>query len=249
MALVYVGGTGGAGNTDGYTVSLSGTLVGGVGSSPEPGDLVIVSSGFNSASVKTPHANATGNISGAYVAAHANLIADYNADANFGTFYQLQGATVDTSIAINRPTTNTYGGSTTVHVWRGVDSTNPMDVTPTSTFGIGSAWPNPPSITPISSGAVIVACGYGAQSTNTAALLVIPSGMGNGVSLRSSGNTTEGCCFIASIEWTSGAYDPARCTVTTGPADYATAGWCASTLALRPQQAIRKNGLFFGSNF
>jgi hypothetical protein len=64
MAWQYVGGTSGTGTSNGYSVSLNGTLTGGLASSPSPGDIVVVSSGFGNTASSAPAVS--GNISGAY---------------------------------------------------------------------------------------------------------------------------------------------------------------------------------------
>jgi hypothetical protein len=229
MALTYVGGTSGTGTGASYTISLNGTLTGGIGTSPQQGDIIIVAAGHGSTSSGSP--TCTGNSSGSYTPAHAALYANDTWDNNFRVFYTIAGATPDTTITIGRANNTSYGGATVVHVWRGIDKTNPLDVTPTTATGINGSRPDAPSITPVTFGAVIIAAGSGQQDTAGSAF-TIPSGMGNGVSVKSDGSTSDTGTFIASIAWTGGAYNPAAAT---GGTTSSNSSWCASTIALRPE--------------
>jgi hypothetical protein len=234
MALEYVGGVTGQGTGASYTISLNGTLTGGIASSPSPGDVVVVASGFGGTANGTASLTVSGNSTGAYTAAHAGLYSDDTWDTNFRVFYARQGATPDTQLTIERVSNTAYGGATAVHVWRGVDPTTPMDVTPVTATGINGSRPNPPAITPITPGAVVLACGCGMQ-TSTGSAFTVPSGMQNGVSVNSDGSTSDCGTFIASISWTSGSYDPAQAT---GGTTSTSSSWAASTLALRPESMV-----------
>ncbi len=232
MGLRYVGGTSGLKSTSSttYTISLSGTLTGGIGSSPITGDIIIVASGFGFPSASAPAVS--GNTSGSYSTLHAVLSADPSPSpvANYGSFRQIAGATPDTTLTITKGGTVAYGGCSAVHVWRNEDQTTPVDVTTVTATGTGTGKCDAPSIPPSTAGAVVIAMGFGNQPT-TGGAFTIPSGMSNGVSVKDDGNSGDGGVWIASFAWTSGAYDPA---IVTGGTTNSGSAWCAATVALRP---------------
>jgi hypothetical protein len=230
MALIYVGGTTGGGTGASYTVSLSGTLVGGVDVSPSQGDIVIVAVGHGDTSSSAP--TCSGNTMGAYTGAHAALYSNDTWDTNYRTFYMIQGATPDTTLTIGRANNTTYGGATAVHVWRNVNQATPLDVTPTtvSAANQSASRVDCPAITPTTAGAVIIACGTGMQDTSGGAF-TIPSGMINGRTVKTDGSTSDAGTFMASYAWTSGEYNPAAVT---GGSTSTSSSFAGATLALRP---------------
>lgn len=236
MALVYVGGTSGSGTGASYNISLSGTLTGGIASSPAPGDIVVVASGFgnNASSAPTCSGDQSGTYTGLFNALHVND----TWDTEFRAFYSLMGSTPDTSLTIGRVSNGAYGGATVVHVWRGVDATTPFDVATVTATSANASRPNPPAITPVTAGAVVIACGAGMQTTAGGAF-TIPSGMSNGVSAHSNGTTSDIGTFIASFAWVSGAYDPAAVT---GGTTSTSGSWAAATLVLRPGALTQDSG-------
>lgn len=231
MAIQFVGGRWTNGTGASYDLLLSGTLYGGIASSPSEGDLIIVCSAYGS-SGNAGAPTVTGDVSGAYNAVHAGLYANDTWDTNLRTFYQFAGATPDTTLTLTRQSNSAYGGVTVVHVWRGVDPTTPFDVASLTATGNNASRPNPPSITPVTSGAVIVACGAGTQPASTGNYFGEFGGtMVNAISGFSDGSTSDMGAIIASHAWTSGAYDPGAAT---GGATSTSCSWAAATMALRP---------------
>lgn len=114
MAWQYVGGTSETGTSNGYSVSLNGTLTGGIASSPSPGDIVVVCSGFGNTASSAPAVS--GNVSGAYTSLFTPIHQNDTWDTEFGCFYKLMGGSVDTSLTITRTTNTAYGGGTAVQV-------------------------------------------------------------------------------------------------------------------------------------
>jgi hypothetical protein len=229
----YVGGTSGGGTGASYNVSLSGTLTGGSNSSPSQGDLIVVCAAHGATASSAP--TCSGNTSGAYQPVHAALYSNDTWDTNMRTFYQFAGVTPDTTLTIGRTNNTTFGGATVVHVWRGVDPTTPIDVTANtnSANNQSASRPNPPSHTPSTADAVVIACGAGMQTTAGAAF-TIPSGMANGVSQHFDGSTSDIGTFISSFDWVSGAYDPAAVT---GGTTNASSSNASATFSLRPAPA------------
>lgn len=159
----------------------------------------------------------------------AELYSDNTFDTNLSVSWKRMGATPDTSVDVS-PTTNiTFGGAVILEVWRGVDTTTAMDVTRTTATGINGGKPNPPSITPTTTDAVVVVCGGAGASDGTA--FTQP-----GTELASflSDFQTDTCSAMVgtgSFDWVSGAFDPVAWT---GGSTAVSASWAAVCLALRP---------------
>jgi len=116
-----------------------------------------------------------------------------------------------------------------VHVWRGVDQTTPVDVATTTATGINWGRPNPPAITPITAGAIVVACGLGANPSNAGVFTT--TDLSNFATVRESAPFYKSIVGMGSAAWTSGALDPAAFS---GGSNSSGASWCAATMALRP---------------
>jgi hypothetical protein len=196
-------------------------LTGGTNTTPQPGDLVIVA--------YTTGSTGAVNVAQSFVTAGytviADLFADYSTNTNFIAGWKVMGATPDTTV--ETAGTNTfYSNGVTVHVWRGVDQTTPMDVTPVTKTG-GGGRPTFNSITPVTSGAVLVMmAGSGCPDTFDAFTSTLDNfrtttaGSGNPVSIG-----------VGSAPWVSGTYAPAGWLghTTDGAASYGDV-----VLALRP---------------
>lgn len=226
--LQYVGGVGGGGTTNPYTLSLSGTLTGGLSSSPQTGDVVVVVTGVVS-TAGTPTPTCSGNNSGAYTLAHASTIESAASTKSLTRiYYKIMAATPDTSLSLIGQTAG-FPGVAAVQVWRGVNTTTQLDVSTTTSTGTNSQI-NAPAITPTTVGAIIIAGGTCPQST-TGAAVTIPANMTNGVSYKHDGSSHDIAAFLASKAWTSGAFDP---DAVTGAAVDSGRGWAAGTIVLRP---------------
>lgn len=219
MSLEYVGtlGRSGAG-----TISLT-ALTGGISASVAAGDVVFV--------LAAGDVNATTNIdmSGVVTTSGYNLVTELygnsTLDANFAVFYKVMGGSPDADVTLTSTAANSR-----VYVWRGADVTTPLDVTTTTATGTG-ANPNSPSITPMTTGAVVLSLGATTNYTTQTA----PSGYGN--------VANNSVIVAASKAWTSGAEDPAAWTGGSGGAY----SYCACSVALRP--ITQNNALFFGGDF
>lgn len=233
MAISYVGGvTGGrAGSTSTTTQSLSGTLSGGSDTSPSAGDLVVV---YCSVGTNSTYAAASQTISGNNNGAYDNLTFQSQADTYYSQSqlnYKIQGGTVDTSLTIPSSGNARNAQRWVVHVFRGVRSSTPLDVTSVPASGANTGRPDPGAITPSTTGAWIVA--FYASAAATGAAYTAPSELTDWL-----GNTTadtydcmQGAGYYTS--WSSGAYNPQAITAggTTGTGD----SWTAMTIALRPE--------------
>lgn len=230
--IVFVGSQSGsfAGTTSDQTITMT-SLTGGIASAPQAGDLVIVTFGvgggagggsFN-ASLVIQNTSAVD-----YTLIGSELNANDSHDANLRVAYRFMPSTPETQFVLVGGTTNTSAaGAWTVHVFRGVDPATPMDVTAVTATGINGRRPNPPSITPSTSGAWMFFAGSGAASatdTFTAGYL----------SAFESATQSDSVSVITGAgyrAWTSGAYDGAAWgSGTTSTAN----SWCSVVCALRP---------------
>lgn len=147
--IEYVGGGSDTYESGNYlAVSLSGIDV-------QAGDLIIYVASYGSHTTYTYP-----SISG-YV--NLGMIYSSSSDRNANT-------TSGYRVATGSETTVTFGsgigGAMVVKVFRGVDTTNPLDVSRTTATGGSSVRPNPPNNTPVSRGTMLVAIA-GAYCTGT----------------------------------------------------------------------------------
>lgn len=158
-----------------------------------------------------------------------------SADANLGVFYKKMGASVDTTAAAVTNTGSSVSNIATMFVFRGVNTSTPLDVTVTTATGTGSSLPDPPSITPTTAGSWIVVVGEGAHPSSGAAYSA-PGDLSSTTNhWRSDTAAPESnSCMIGvglKTDWSSGAFNPA---VWTGGSSGVNDGWAACTIALRP---------------
>lgn len=207
-------------------IALTG-LSGGTDSSPSEGDLVIVA--FCCAG--TVDMNLAIDTAG-YTDV-AELYANGTRDANLLVGYKFMGASPDASVTVSGGEAN-RGAVAAIHVWRSVDSGTPLDVSATTATGTGTGQPNPPSITPISTGAVVIAVGGGsgpsgmeANFTQSELSNFITESEGNN---DVAGNVVTATVGMGSFAWSSGAFNPAAWT---GGSTDAGDSWTAISIALR----------------
>lgn len=221
-AIVYVGGKihKRAGATSTASVSLT-DLTGGIASAPAADDFVIAGYGIGS-TVDRDVAITTGYTEQADIYANGTSF-----DANLGVFTKSMPGTPDTTLTVGSTGSVNDAGVTIIHVFRGVDLTNPMDVAVVTATGTGTGKPDPGAITPITTGAVGVF--FGAQSAGTMANLTSSDLTAFRQDWQS--DTVDVGVGGGFIEWTSGALNPA---VFGGGASNAANSWAAVSLALRP---------------
>lgn len=207
-------------------ISLTG-LTGGIASAPAEGDVVVVLYGISIGGGDI----ALGISTGGYTT--AELWADTpSVDQNGLIGVKRMGATPDTSVTV----TTGYAAATTgqiavVQVWRGGDPSTTLDVSIVTATGTGVGRPDPGSITPATSGALIIAGGL-AGAFNGWGMSAFTSGdLSNFFQASSAGSSLETRGALGTYEWSSGAFDPAAWG---GGTANSGAGWTAFTLALRP---------------
>lgn len=198
------------------------------------GDFVVLYAG-----VATDTAQYILSVSNAGWTKQAELYADSatEPDFNLAVFTKVMGATPDSSV-----TFSASGGSISdeefalVQVFRGVDLTTPLDVTPTTSTRTSSANPDPAAITPVTPGAWIVVGGGAGSVTDAPQPFTNPGGLSSGtghfISRAEGSSTAAGIIGMGfKSDWTSGSYDPLA--FTGGSASSAEVA-VAVTLALRP---------------
>lgn len=225
MAISYVGGATAVsqGNTD-VSVSLT-ALTGGSDSAPSNGDLIIFA--YNIADADNVDLNLACNTAG--FAEIADLFGNGTQDANLGVFWKIHDG--DTAVVGE----GSLGGTDTsiqgaVMVFRGVDPTTPFDVTSTTATGTTTGDPDPPSIDWSTAGAWTVIVGSCAHAANVNGTFTGPTGYTTDFITVGNQDTADG---IIGMGYNAAPADPENPgLITTGTT---ASGWCAVTMALRPQ--------------
>lgn len=226
--IQYVGGrtAGSTGTASDITISLNGTLTGGLGTSPSTGDLVIVYFGTGSTADRDLVVSGYTEV--------AELYSNDTYDTNLVAAYKFMGGTPDTSFTLTGGTLSTSdAGAVAVQVWRGVNATTPLDVTQTTATGQNSVLCNPPAITPVTGGAIIVSGGAGGNNVSADPTTFSSSDLTAFMSTSRS-DATDVTIGLGYKVWTSGAFDPAQFTFSgTDSTSFSSA---SVTLALRPAE-------------
>lgn len=190
----------------------------------QEGDIVVVTG----AAVRN---NTLINWPSVVTAGYTEEIQTQGGDSNSSPFtmsWKIMGATPDTSVEIQHSGDYAWPTVGIVHAFRGVDQTTPMDVAAVSANSSNDGQPDPPAITPVTSGAVVVAAGNAANSDIPA---VTSSDLTAFVDVVTA-DTKDCAAGQGYIEWGgSGAVDPAKFG---GGTTSGTSSWAAGCLALRP---------------
>jgi len=160
-SIIYVGGIYSGCDLDANITTMSLTnLSGGISSRAAAGDIVIVIRALS----KNGTGGATVNDPAGYIRATRGEEND-NFSSGINVSYKIMLATPDTNVEL--PNDNEDNEAVMVRVYRNVDETTPMDV-PANYYGRGDyAEPNPPAITPITEGALVIAAGVGSFYSTT----------------------------------------------------------------------------------
>ena len=226
MAIAYVGGQKGsfAGKTAATTVTFA--LTGGLASVPAANDLVIVAYAVGSTvdrALTIQNASAVD-----YTLIGTELYQNDTFDANLRVAYRFMPATPETTMVLSGTGSTADAGAYTIHVYRGVDLTTPLDVAAVTAGNINTRLANPGAITPTTTGAwihVVGAAACGTGGTFTAAYLT-------DLQAQTQVDTNDVNIGSGYVVWTSGAYDPAA--FGGGGTDTVNDSWTAVTAALRP---------------
>lgn len=214
-------------STLGTLVPVSG-LSGGVESTPRANDLIFVH-----------YAYGDGTDRGGYITGGSNpvTIADRFVDDTYDLNFTV-GYTFYDGSDIYMKTDGTGSGTNSpmclgIMVFRNVDESNPMDVTPVIRTQASNPNPDPNAITPITSGAVIVVGGYNASNRSNETFT--SSDLDNFITIGSSGSGWPPSLGLGTKAWSgSGSFDPAAFTWSgSTTSSYVPNG--AVTAALRPK--------------
>lgn len=155
-------------------------------------------------------------------------------DINFRTSLKFMGSTPDTSVTLpGSGGSGSNGTAFVIYVFRGVDTSTPLDVAAVQAGGTNTGVADAAAITPTTSGAWIMAVGGYAGAIGS--VYTNPSGMSSTTNhFRSAGSSTSFNGVIGAAlytAWTSGAYNPAAFGGGSGSSQNS---WSAVTIALRP---------------
>lgn len=232
MGAVYVGGQVGGRAGVASTTSIAFALTGGANASPQPGDLVVITSVVGSQGRNPAQA-----ISGYTALGQLNPTA-VTYDTSLNVSWKVMGALADLSFTL--PSTGDVADAQryTVQVWRGIDVAG---ITSASATGTATGRPNPPSITPTVVGSVVLICAGGAAATG--ASYTAPTNFTTNFLTGTTADTND--AMVGSGYWTgwaSGAVDPAAYTGgTTNAAD----SWAAYTIVLPPAADVARDPITY----
>jgi len=237
VAITYVGGQTAARANATVPLSVTFALTGGSNATPQADDLVVVC--VTVASQATNPAMAITTPSGYTALGQLNETA-VTGDTSLNVSYKRQTATPDTTVTIPGVANSQSGQGYSIQVFRDVDATTPLDVTPVSAGGTGTARPDPGAITPTTTGAWIVICGGGTQPSVGPAVFVAPANYSTNFLTATAVETNSAMIGSGYRAWAGGTEDPAAYTGgTTGAND----SWCAYTIALRPTGPASVSGV------
>lgn len=214
----YVGSTAASMNASG---NLTLTLPGGM----QQNDLVVITTGFSNTVDGDP------GVSTAGYTEVADIFGNDSQKSNMSVCYKFMGSTPDTTATCLGSQSSVLSTVAICQVWRGVNTTTPMDVTAVTATGINGAVADAPAITPTTSLAVVLACMLGTRPASTVETPTGPANMTNFVNRGHGAASHSAFVCMASYDWTSGAFDPDPLTTV---AAGTSASWSAVTLALRP---------------
>jgi VCBS repeat-containing protein len=215
--IQYIAASTGTGGISNYSVNLP--------AEAQAGDFIVVITGFASGTDGAP-----GVVSPSGYIEIADLWGNDSLDANLSVSYKFLGDTPETSIIVaGHNYLVTRGAGTIILLFRNVNATTPLDVTTATAVGTNSAHANPPALTPVTDGAmVVVAAGWVAMAPSNTP--TFPAGFENEAAVIN-GSTVSFVGAACTRAWEGGAVDPAAFVATSSDG---TCSWCAVTLALRP---------------
>jgi len=215
--------------TSSSTIALNSGLTGGIASSVAAGDLVIAA--FGCASTSDLTLSITDGATG-YTLIGSELYSADTDDANLRVAYKFMGVSPDASTTFGGTGSSSNGASMVVYVFRGVDPGTPLDVSAVTATGQNSLLTNPPSITPSTPGAFVVAVGAWSVSVVTPDPATHPTLLSVFSDIAPESSTYQGGVAIGHTPWVSGAVDPGN--FVPGDTDSTNSAWCAMSIALRP---------------
>jgi hypothetical protein len=225
--LIYVGGqsTGFTGQTTG-TSTVNFNLTGGVAATPAANDIVIVAYAIGANSSLNPQMSISG-----YTNAFSQIFVTDTQSTEFSVSYKIMTTTPDTSFTRSQTGNTQHGGAIAVHVWRNINLTTPLDVTPTTNTRQNTVLVDPPAITPATANTVIIVAGGGAHLTGSN--YNTPTYLNNFLATVGNDTVDASVGMGSNSSWTSGSYNPAAWTF--GGTDSTNYSCASATIALRPR--------------
>jgi hypothetical protein len=215
----------GANSGSNAVVSLT-ALVDGSASAAATGDEVILVAAGSSGIDAAPSGP-----DGTWTEIIANIFINDSFKSNLRAWRKRMGAVPDTSVTVSLVNNSAGGGGAIAVVARGVDAATALDVAVVTTSDVNSAMVNPPAITPVSAGALILAGGFGSSDTTPTAFTG-PANMTGFHQAQGAGSTRGGVIGAAvKTDWTAGAFDP---DAFTGGETSVSCSWIGFSIALRP---------------
>lgn len=214
------------------TLAISSGLSGGISSGAQNGDFVIAAFAVGSNTDRTLSITDGTN---SYTLIGSEL---YRSNASGGEDVNLRVGykfiTSDTNVTFGPTQSTSDPGVVAVYVFRGVNAGTPIDATTTTATADGYD-ANPPSITPVTAGAFIVAVGA-TNFQDVATVFNNPSDLTSFVTVSSAGTGGTKSVTIGvgqKNNWVSGSFNPNAMILPSGSdARYAT--YAAMSIALRP---------------
>lgn len=213
------------------SISLT-DLTGGFASAPRANDLVIVAINEN----YNLNIAGTAALPGGTYTIQCDVYGDSTHNASFVVGTRVMPSTPDTTVSIKPSSASGNALAYAIYVFGGVDPTTPMDVTPTTATANNSSHANPPAITPVTAGALIVATG-GGSAGDTAALTQAAGQLSDFASITSTSAFSvfnDASVAMGTFAWSSGSFDPTAFIDAAYGATNVSNAFGACTLALRP---------------
>lgn len=152
------------------------------------------------------------------------------AHTNLGVWHKVMGAVPDTSFVLTGTGGSIAACVGTAMVFRGVDTTTPLDGAVVTGSGTATSNPNPPSITPTAAGSTIVVVGGGGGGSS---LYTQPGDLSSSTNHFRAGTGVDSTIANVGMGFTNswtGTFDPAQWTGATANVGDS---WTAIVLALR----------------
>lgn len=206
--IQYVGGLevdGTAWTNISHTVSLSGTLTGGIANSPSAGDFCIIS--YCAAGTADRSGRSISNAAGEFTLLFSGYANDVN-DTSMTVKYKFLESPIDYDIIAGAISSSGNGINVSIQVFRGVDIVTPFDVTSVSATALNTALVDPGSITPTTDESVIGVFGAGAMGASISTVFT-SSAYDNFSATTRSGTGRSLATAFGRKAWTSGAFNAA----------------------------------------
>jgi hypothetical protein len=230
VAIQFVGGAvdSKVGATSGNTtIPLNSGLTGGLAASVSANDLVIAVFGTAATADRTL---AITDGTNPYTLINSELYSNDLFDTNLRVAYKFMGGTPDTATTFGPTGDAADAGGMAVYVFRGVDTSTPLDVAAVPATGIDTSRANPAGITPTTAGAFVVAVGSAAHNGGSD---TFTSGDLSNFRTAGANDTNDVTIGIGHINnWSAGESNPAA--FGHSQADSADFSWAAMSIALRP---------------